>query len=252
MLGEKEKEKLFREFVRMIKPEICESFFYDELLWTNDDDEYEYEDTISNLLENSLDRDGVQCGASKLVLIPSFTDKWVFKIPLRGAYYKEGGEKVYTMFDHVGSTLDIPGMKFPKEEWDHCLVESTLTEVIERDHPGIADIFAKTYCIGTYGAPVYVSEKCPVYWHEKYQNIVKSSDFLSSRSKYSGRVKGCDLVLDQEVIFVMQYGLRKANQLFDFLDKTGISDLHGGNLAFDYQEKPRIIDYSGYGYQSWY
>lgn len=256
MLDEKEKDFLFHNFTKMMGHIGEDDLFYN-LLWTGEE-EYEDEDRLVAAAGPYLEENGVASGASKLVFFPKFTDKWVYKIPLRGERsYEEsetpGQQTEYLLeFDRCGQTLNIPDVEFDIKEWDHCYVESVLTEYLEEDNANIADIFAKTYMIGEYGVPIYVSERCSTPWYEKYTSIRQTEVFSKTKSVYKDSMSKCDIFLDSRVIFTMCYGLKKANELFDFLDKTNIQDMHNGNLAFDANNKARIIDYSGYGYQSWY
>lgn len=260
MLDSKSRYELFDFFCNVMeKRGLSSDYLGDELSWTEEDD-YEYEEIIDTVLAPCNCE--ISYGASKLVLMfPEYPD-WVFKIPFRGSYYyhrleeesedsEESSEEVkeYIHFCGIGSFLRIAHRKpFDDKEWDYCYLESEITKEVERYHADIADMFAKTYFLGWYGdVPVYSAERCDTGWRDVYSKVVDSKSYKDSYSKCSSLSSlGRELDMKQKTTFVMSHGLTAANELFNFIHETGISDLHSGNLMYDKNNKVRLIDYSGF------
>ena len=239
---------LFDETMRACH--LCSSFFDRVLTWTGED--YEYGDTIVNQL--STYADNVAFGASKLVVALKACPDWVFKIPFQGMYYYSdyNGKKDYSRFCDVGKGLRLAHRaSFDKDEWDYCYLESEITEEIEKYNKNIADMFAKTYYLGEYGnVPIYASERCDADWYTTYLEVKKSAEYEESKTLCSNsaalRAKRGELSISQQATFVVSHGFAAANALFDFINTTNISDLHNANMAYDKDNKVRLIDYSGY------
>ncbi len=243
---------LFSETMRACH--LCPSLFDRVLTWTGED--YEYGDTIKNQL--STYADNVAYGASKLVVALKACPDWVFKIPFQGSYLDYHGEKEYFPFYDVGKGLRLAHRaSFDKDEWDHCYLESEITKEIEYNK-NIVDMFAKTYYLGEYGnVPVYASERCDTDWYTGYRKVEKSAEYKESKTLCSSsaalKEKRGELNISQQATFVLSHGLVAANAFFDFISTTNISDLHGANMAYDKDNKVRLIDYSGYsGYSDYY
>lgn len=237
---------LFRETMRACH--LCPSFFDRVLTWTGED--YEYGETIVNQLSSYVDK--VAVGASKLVIALNACPDWVFKIPFQGEYCYYFGKKDYSRFCNVGRDLHLAHREsFDKDEWDYCYLESEITEEIEMYNKGIADMFAKTYYLGEYGnVPIYASERCDADWYTTYLEVKRSTEYAKSIALCSDsadlKAKRGELSIKQQATFIVSHGLVAANALFDFINATNISDFHNGNMAYDKNNKVRLIDYSGY------
>ncbi len=251
MLGaDKQNEmlSLFEETMRVCH--FCPSFFDRVLTWTGED--YEYGKTITKQLSPYTDK--IAFGASKLVVSLTAYPDWVFKIPFQGEYYYSAsdGKRDYSHFYDVGRDLHLAHRaSFDKDEWDYCYLESEITREVEEYNKNIADMFAKTYYLGNYGnIPVYVSERCDADWYTTYLEVKNSAEYEKSKDLCSSspalKAKRGELSIQQQATFIASHGLVAANALFDFINKTNISDLHNANMAYDKNNKVRLIDYSGY------
>lgn len=247
-LSATEQKMLFEFFCDMMKDNISKEQMRDVYSWTSD--EYEHTEEIENALDGVLDDYGVCWGASKLVLKFKDCSGWVFKIPFQGDYdysdYWDENEKVYTPFKNVANGLRLPGRVFDKDEWDYCYVESEITRVVEETHPHLQDMFAKTYYIGDYGMPIYVSERCDKDWYEEFDVVRNSAEYKAEDESYFSQSYRATMDRDQQIAFVLSWGLTKANKLFNFIENIRVDDLHEGNMAYGSDGKVRLIDYSGY------
>lgn len=251
MLSKTEQKMLFDFFCDNMKGHISEDDMKDIYSWVNDDYEHECAKEIEYLLEGELEEFGVCYGASKLVLKFKDCPNWVFKIPFQGAedeeyWENEDSEAGYRRFKNVGREIQLPGRVFDKDEWDYCYVESEITRVIEETHPYLKDMFAKTYYIGDYGMPIYVSERCDGDWYDEFAVVRKSAEYAAEDASYFSQSWRATMDRDQQIAFVLSWGLTKANKLFNFIENVKINDLHEANLAYDSDGKVRLIDYSGY------
>lgn len=239
---------LFGETMRVCH--LCPSFFDRVLTWTGED--YEYGGIVTDQLSSYTDN--IAFGASKLVIALNAYPDWVFKIPFQGEYYYSAydGKRDYSRFCDVGRDLCLAHRaSFDKDEWDYCYLESEITKEIEKYNKNIVDMFAKTYYLGNYGSiPVYASERCDADWYTTYLEVKKSTEYEESRTLCSNspalEAKRGQLSISQQATFIVSHGLVAANALFDFINTTNISDLHSANMAYDKDNKVRLIDYSGY------
>ena len=243
------RDALFSIFKSNMEGRVSPYQLEDTYAWTEED--YLYEDELSSRLEDVLDEGGLRYGASKLVLKFDYCPNWVFKIPFQGETYLGYDEDTdmenatfYSWFNNVGRGLSID-CEFDRDEWDYCHVESKITEYIEKEHPELKDMFAKTYYIGDYGVPIYASERCDGDWDSEFQVVKQSAAYKTLSSSYHSSWRG-GLDVSQQISLILSHGFKKANLLFDFLTETGISDLHYSNLAYDDAGRVRIIDYSVY------
>lgn len=249
MLSKAEQDKLFNLFYDNVHGRISEDELRDTYSWTSE--EYEHTEEIENALVDSLDTYGVCCGASKLVLKFKDCSDWVFKIPFQGDFdyldtYWESDKREYIHFKDIAKEIRLPGYSFSKEEWDYCHVEAEITRAVEETHPYLQDMFAKTYYIGTYGVPIYVSERCDGDWYEEFDAVRDSAEYAAEYRSYFSQSYRATMNRDQQIAFVLSWGLAKANKLFYFIENIKINDLHEANLAYDSEGKVRLIDYSGY------
>lgn len=243
-----ERKMLFEFFCDMMEDNISKEQLRDVYAWTGC--EYEHAEEFECALGDALDDYGVCWGASKLVLKFKDCSDWVFKIPFQGDYEylssDDCSERQYIPFKDVAAGLRLPGRVFDKDEWDYCYVESEITRVVEETHPYLQDMFAKTYYIGDYGMPIYVSERCDNDWYEEFDVVRDSAEYKAESESYFSQSYRASMNRDQQIAFVLSWGLMKANKLFNFIENVRVDDLHEGNLAYGSDGKVRLIDYSGY------
>lgn len=191
-------------------------------------------------------------GVSKVVIIPR-NSAYVIKTPLFGSWYypeeyNEENDEYYT--DYENACFDeYTGAYYEDAEIDcsnYCELEEYLYNfTVEND---VSDMFAKTEFFGRAkcGRPVYISEKCKgFHWGDREpsdasKTIVK--DKRDSRTPGWSRMGSTITAL-----FVDDYGVERAEKLFQFLFDFDISDLHNDNVMISEKTgKIVITDYSGF------
>ena len=91
-------------------------------------------------------------GASKLVIIPKYENKYVIKIPFSG-YFDYVYDEFY-FFSNANEDED--------KCWDYCLTELLIYRRAKKEK--INQIFAKSRLIGTINDyPIYIQEKAKTY-----------------------------------------------------------------------------------------
>ncbi len=249
-------ESLFRDTMRAGR--ITPYQMQDRYCWSTSDD-YLYEQELDDMLSEH----GVSwtsAGASKLVFKMEDESDWVFKIPLFGESWYDDYEDEYPCFQDEFYNI-ARYFEFDKDDadnrpdssmWNYCELEEYIGGYVSRFYPDLAPMFAKTYHIGWFGdVPVYVSECCETSWLSKYTELTNSQEYKSAFSKsatqrWSSAHRTAELSTAQKVCFDLSWGEELSCKLCQLIQDIHISDLHGGNVAYDREGKLRIIDYSGY------
>ena len=191
-------------------------------------------------------------GASKVVIIPR-NSAYVIKTPIFGSWcypeeYNEENDEYYT--DYENPYFDeYTGACYGNAEIDcsnYCELEEYLYNFTVEN--GVSDMFAKTEFFGYAkgGRPVYISEKCKNFWWSDRKPSDASKTLV--KDKRNSRTPGWSR-MDSTItaLFVDDYGVERAEKLFQFLSDFNITDLHNDNVMISEKTgKIVITDYSGF------
>ena len=219
------------------------------------DDNYEVIEIVNdNLNKANIQYCNVDTGVSKIVVIPE-NCSYVLKTPLFGAIYypeeyDEENSEYYINYDDPKFEY-YEGAYYKDAELDYsnyCELEEYLYGFAV--DCGVEEMFAKTEFFGwaKYNRPVYISEKCiPYDYGEKTPTENSRSLVKENREKRTPGWWRMDSVVT--ALFIDDYGIEKANKLFQFLNDYEIDDLHTGNVMISEKTgKIVITDYSGFNH----
>ena len=191
-------------------------------------------------------------GVSKVVIIPR-NSAYVIKIPLFGSWYypeEYNEENDEYCIDYENPYFDeYTGAYYEDAEIDcsnYCELEEYLYNFTVEN--GVSDMFAKTEFFGRAksGRPIYISEKCKNFWWGDREPSDASKTLV--KDKRDSRTPGWSR-MDSMItaLFVDDYGVERAEKLFQFLSDFNISDLHNDNVMISEKTgKIVITDYSGF------
>ena len=238
----------------LIKIKNCIDVPYNLGYNLDEDDTYSAIDPVRNCLyEAGLNKEcDIANGVSKVVIIPR-NSAYVIKTPLFGSLYypeeyDEENDKYYT--DYENAQFDeYTGAYYEDAEIDcsnYCELEEYLYNFAVEN--GVSDMFAKTEFFGyaKCGRPVYISEKCKNFWRSDREPSDASKTLVKDKrdSSTPGWSRMDSMIT---ALFVDDYGVERAEKLFQFLSDFNISDLHTGNVMISEKTgKIVITDYSGF------
>ncbi len=188
--------------------------------------------TLHEFLEYTYLDYCIKTGATKVVLVSSEDNK-VIKIPLLGD--KDG------MFTGSINSLNLP--------YDYCAREVDLYQkAIEL---GLEDAFL---CVTNLGSYLVTNRLDKVYFYiqdkaDSTGKLTKSSyskESMKTFEEYSS-ILGTDMDEDWGAAMIEYYGKEYCYDLFNFLDKEKIYDLHPGNFGY-FHNRPIVTDFGGYVY----
>lgn len=196
-----------------------------------DDDDWDLLEE-GNKYREYFENKGFECrnGVSKFVILPK-DGNYVVKIPFGGNFY--WNEKIE---DYEFCEFDTK---------DYCAVEAMIYEKAEE--AGIEYFFAGTRYGGKTGdgiTPYYISEKA--YDGGEVENKTPTLASAQIATSLLVQNRSCDLDRHWVTMAVECYGEEKVELLFTFIKDNHISDLHCGNLGFNIEGKPVILDYSSF------
>ena len=202
-----------------------------------------YVDTTSfETLAYNLNADNYDAGATKLVLFYDDIPDYVIKLPIFG-YYDEWNDK-YFEFQKSNCYCPI------EENNNYCAAECYYTELAYQYK--LEDMFIKTEVLTKiHGIPVYISERIDCI-NEPWENEYLCEDdavIYSAQNLYHQYKNGLDkskFYLENLILFIDYYGLKRTNQLIDFILQNNIQDLHNANIGFDFNGDLKIIDCAGF------
>ena len=191
-------------------------------------------------------------GVSKVVIIPR-NSAYVIKTPLFGSWYypEEYDEKNNEYYiDYENSCFDeYTGAYYEDAEIDcsnYCELEEYLYNFTIEN--GVSDMFAKTEFFGyaKCGRPMYISEKCKDFlWGDREPSDVSKTLVKDKRDSRTPGWSRMDSMIT--ALFVDDYGVERAEKLFQFLSDFNITDLHSNNVMISEKTgKIVITDYSGF------
>lgn len=191
----------------------------------------------------------VKCGASKLVIIPPNSD-YIIKIPFTFSIDSSSdvGSSSYWSSSCApgGEPFDCAYYPIEKEfGWNYCKVEEELYFLSTQEK--VNDFFAETVYLGNiYDFPIYVQEKCNIIYGETHfapEHSKEERQRTTEKINEWGSFK--NISLDFTIDMIQHYGEIKVKQLFNFIKKYEISDLHRNNYGYC-GDRPVLIDYSGF------
>lgn len=179
-------------------------------------------------------------GATKLVIIPSYSDmNFVIKIPFSGGMYETYDDEEfycgesYRPFNY-GNNIE--------GNWDYCAVEAE--RYLEAERHGLAQYFAKTELIGYVNDyPVYIQPKCMTMRAAAITHTHSVDENTATIKKTNHYIP---INVDWLTDFRLCYGDEELIHFLDFIKQHGWDDdLRNDNIGY-YNNKPVLIDYSGY------
>ena len=179
-----------------------------ENAWTSEDD--------GVVLESNEIMVRVERGATKLVIISSEADNWVFKIPFND--YKS----------------------------NYCQMEVEIYENAERE--GVEEFFAPCYFLENFdGAAIYVMARAEVSFNRLYSDLYER---FSSEGRAEDEIENMLIDIedsDEYVDWLFPYysDYDSFEKFVEFLRSSNINDLHSGNIGY-IGDNVVLIDYSGY------
>lgn len=232
------------EFLKELKSAFLDCTFDGELTECN----YEYKITntlcthpinsISIVEKYKLD---IECGASKLVLIPAIPDiNFVVKIPFNGEgdtwYDVETDKEESDFYEYTGAYFDDE-VSF---DWDYCALEEHIYKYLAE--MGLGGCLAQTEHIFTIeNHPIYIQPKAITFTDSDIDAHSHSDEERSSAQEVSYHVNS-DWLCDA----IAYVGTEVCHRLFDELAANGwADDLRNCNIGY-IQDRPVLIDYCGY------
>lgn len=183
----------------------------------------------------------VDAGISKAVIIPYNRD-YVIKVPFKGEF--ESGD--FYKFEFADSCLPL---KKRDNLWDYCAAEVELYNLAKEK--GVEQFFPETKLLGYTKVEHY-----PIYVQEQGISFVKRGGDAKPaltdvereevRKKSNGRSEYVEIDERWLKEALDYYGAEEINKFLNFLDETGIGDLRDDNIGYDKDDKPIILDFSGF------
>lgn len=180
-----------------------------ENAWASDEDN-------SVVLETNETMVRINYGATKLVIMSSEANNWVFKIPFKNC------------------------------KCNYCQMEVDIYERACKEN--IEEFFAPCYFLEKYDSvDIYVMERADLSYNNLYSDLYRR---LSDEGRSDEEVEDIMMEVEDESGYVewlfpyyMDYD--KFETFTDFLENADINDLHSGNIGY-IGDRVVLIDYSGY------
>lgn len=139
---------------------------------------------------------------------------------------------------------------------DYCEEEVNAYQNIEVNYPDCLPMFTPTIYLGEYGEmKVYAQERiaCTFCWHFTDKKERELTDTFRRRcaddaeaDHISNMTCGSRLAEPFLELLFQVYAKKAVRSLADWIIDTNQSDLHDANVGFDFADKPRIFDFSGW------
>ena len=166
------------------------------------------------------------------------------KLKKKGIYCTNGLSKGVLVFDELDWVVKIPlhVNNFSRSDTNYCERERFVYEQAKKR--GVAEIFAESYFLMDFcGRPIYIMKKVEA-------NEEKVSTDLYNRGISEGYeeedFQSMDSEEQVEELFYYYYGEDFLQEYFAFCEEYEINDIHTSNIGYDENDKPVVIDYSGY------
>jgi hypothetical protein len=161
----------------------------------------------------------------------------------KGLYCTNGLTKGVLVFDELDWVVKIPfHVDFPRSDTNYCERERFIYEQAKKR--GVAEIFAESYFLMDFcGRPIYIMKKVE-------DNEEKVSTDLYNKAISEGyeeeHFQGMESEEQVEELFYYYYEEDFLQEYFAFCEDYEINDIHTSNIGYDENDKPVVIDYSGY------
>lgn len=214
------------KIAKNIVKELVKHDFFEVVTSEYNDNFYDWREKYKNYLkENNL---VLCCGETKACIISDKLSNWVIKVGFVGTNEK------------AGRTTDF------------CAIEEkNYRDAIKE---GLEEFFAASYELCTLTPPkefhfdgevtFYIQE-----WAEPDEDKTSSTCdryMRDSSDEYDEDNDECCEYEDEDRLESLFRENKKLNELFDFIYRWEINDLHSGNFGYTREGKVKIIDYSGY------
>jgi hypothetical protein len=192
-----------------VKEWIKDTLSQFENAWASESDD-------SLVLESNEVMIRVNYGATKLVIMTSEADDWVFKIPLHD--YKS----------------------------NYCQLEVEIYEMAQKEN--VSEFFAPCYFLENYdGVEIYVMAQadvsCGRLYSDLYERLSNEGRTDEEATEILEEVEDCSEYV--EWLFPYYTDCEKFEALSNFLEDAGVNDLHSGNIGY-INNRVVFIDYSGF------
>lgn len=174
-------------------------------------------DTDGVVLESEEVIVRIEHGATKLVIMSSEANNWVFKIPFKSCKY------------------------------NYCQIEADIYEMACAEN--INEFFAPCYFLEKYDdVDIYVMMRADTSYNELYSDLYGR---LSDEGRSDEEVEDIMVEVEEdesgyvEWLFPYYMNYDKFETFTDFLENANINDLHSGNIGY-INGRIVLIDYSGY------
>lgn len=179
---------------------------------------------------NPLSSCEIASGMTKYVIIPDDLN-WVIKLPIQVRPEQYRREEFLTKFN----------------AYDYCDLETRNFAYAEEK--GVTVFFAESYFLSLYkGIRIYIQRKAECDEQEFDDRLKKyASHYVSetcNKDVFDEVVSDYVLNMDESKSLEAVFG-NVPTELYDLIEERNVNDLHCGNYGF-INEKPVIIDYSGY------
>ena len=184
-----------------------------------------------------LDSEEYNYGATKFVIY--LNNKEVIKIPFNGEWfyqYPDDNLEEGWFFD-----------PFQYHKGNYCDKEMEL--YAEAEEFGIEQIFSNIEFVGMSknDIPIYKSERVHLFCYDENEKQ-SSKEAMESVRMMNAEVNRVSSYFNVNWLgnAIDYYGEEFIRKVLKFIDKHGLSDFHGGNLAYRDNGAPVIIDYAGF------
>ena len=215
----------------------------------------EFEDAYYDYLASTQFGAGlVGFGCTKMVFSYDKFPDYVFKIPLRymceiDDYVEFFDDQMEDNYTDQGSTREYKNASFNHfypidDNSNYCDVEEYIYNLAEKNN--MSNMFFGTKKIVDYhGLKVYASERgASTYEDYDGSRSFKSTDDIVSNAKDIS--SSSEFSMQQAIDMLNDNSFDDLKNLIGFLRKYNVTDLHGGNLMYDNDDKLRICDYSSF------
>lgn len=237
---------IFNDFILLIKDKLTTKFGknYDSSDSVVDakygDDFIRF---IAEAAEKIDENASVYCGMTKCVIVFPEVSR-VLKIPFSGLYFKDDCSNFH-FHNFINATKDIP---HPDSEWDYCETESYLYEKAKED--GFSEFLAEEelyeWCNDM---PIYTQAKAKVAFVTNGYVGLSEDEIINIKEKIrdSETLTMSPFYGDWLVKAVSKYGVPRIEDfVINFIRKYNIKDLHLGNIGYDINGNPVLIDWSSW------
>lgn len=211
--------------------DILSKFGFDKVL--ADFTRSNYEDWIRKVLQSDAD----------IGYVDGISDGYIFYGSNYDVYVANGASKLVFWTDCGDSVFK---MGFNKLRCDYCGLEAEY--FAEAKQLGLGEFFAATEFVMYYnGISIYKAERAEVSFerlssdlYEKLEsNGMEEEEILNTIDEADSLCEFMDWLIPYYT------DTDKADELFEFLNESGINDLHSGNIGY-IGDRLVLIDYSGY------